>query len=379
MTIEQQLARLKARRTGSDRSAQVAMDQQFEIIAKVLAGEDYERRQVGKPHTRYALGAMSEVDATYTRISLETAGRVKAQLERRLPPHDLTVEFRLQGSVPLNVHIRGVSDVDLLVIATRSLMADMQGVRAQQGWYLQQPAASVVDLLSSLRHHSEDELVLAYPAADVDRTPPKAIKLSGGSLARPVDVVPAVWLDTAAYQLSGNETDRGVAIYHKTDRRTIDNLPFLHIHRIAERDQQAYGGLRKAIRLCKNIKADAEEDGRAIALSSYDIAGLLYHADLTALRAGAANELAILAEAQRHFDWCYSHQSVSKLYRTPDGSRAVLDTPERMDGLLSLSIKLDDLVREVAKEQGLAFRVAGTPSFDDARRVLSEMALTDVH
>lgn len=376
MTIEDRLGRLRARRTGSDGSAQVAMDQRLEIIEKMLAGEDYERRQAGRPHTRYALGAMAEVDATYTRMSLETAGRVEAQLDRRLPPHGLAVAFRLQGSVPLNVHIRGVSDVDLLVIATRSLFLDRLGVRAQRGYY---PPAEIepIDLLASLRRHSEDELTIAYPAADVDRSPPKAIKLSGGSLPRPVDVVPAVWWDTAAYQASGNETDRGVSIYHKADRRSIDNLPFLHIQRIDERDRHAYGGLRKAIRLCKNVKADAEADGRAIDLSSYDIAGLLYHADLNVLRAGLVNELVILAEAQRHLDWCYRNQAASTALTAPDGSRAILDTPERIEGLFRLSVRLDELAKEVAKEQSLALRVVGTPTLDDARRVLSQAVLTE--
>lgn len=377
MTIEQRLSRLKARRTGSDRSTRVALNQQLEIIAKALAGEDYERRQVGRPHTRYALGAMAEVDATYTRISMETADRVQAQLDRRLPPHGLAAEFRLQGSVPLNVHIRGVSDVDLLVIATRALFVDTHGVRAQQGYYTPAVVAPI-DLLALLRRHSEDELTAAYPAADVDRSPPKAIKLSGGSLPRPVDVVPAVWWDTATYQLSRDEIDRGVSIYHKVDRRSIGNLPFLHIHRIDGKDQQAYGGLRKAIRLCKNVKADAEDDGRTIALSSYDIASLLYHADLNNLRAGAINELAVLAEAQRHFDWCFCNQAVSTTLRTPDGSRAILDTQERIDGLRTLSVRLDELAKEVAKEQSLALRTIGAPTFEDARRVLSQAVLTEL-
>jgi hypothetical protein len=374
MTIEDRLRRLKARRTGSDRSSQVAAAQQLEILAKILAGEDYERRQADKPYTRYALGAMAEVDFNYTRISHETADRVQSQLARRLPSHGLDIEFRLQGSVPLNVHIRGVSDIDLLVLATRSLLLDRYGVRAQQGYY--SPAVvEPIDLLASLRRHSESELTAAYPAADVDRSKPKAIKLSGGSLPRPVDVVPAVWWDTAAYQLSGRETDRGVSIYHKAGHYTIDNLPFLHIQRIDEQDRQAYGGLRKAIRLCKNIKADVEEDGRNVALSSYDIAGLLYHANLDALRAGAISELGIIAEAQRHFDWCYANQDSAKRLRTPDGSRAILDSQERIDGLLTLSVQLDELATQVAKEHSLEIRLLETPSLERARRVLSQTVI----
>lgn len=374
MTIEQRLGRLSARRTGSDRSAYVADAQRQEILIKALLGESYQKRQPGKPHTQYALGAMAEVDARYTQISIETAARVENQLARRLGNANLEVEFRLQGSVPLNVHIRGVSDIDLLVIATRSFYYAREGVRAQRAEY---PPAAVdpIELLAIVRSRSETELAQAYPAVDVDISHPKAIKLSGGSLARPVDVVPAVWWDTAAYQVSGNEVDRGTSIFHKADRKTIQNLPFLHISRVSARDQVAGGGLKKAIRLCKNLKADAEEEGTKIGLSSYDIASLLYHADMRALGTGAVWELAVLAEAQRFFDWCYYNQGAASQYMTPDGSRPVLDTPERKTGLLLLSTQLDDLARKVAKEHSLELMLLEQVGLDQARNLLKNRRL----
>jgi len=370
--INQRLQKLRARRFGTDRSTRISFDQQIEILRKQALGEAYERRASGKPFTRYALGAMQEVDPDYTRISIETAARVQGQLERRLPLEGLVTTYRLQGSVPLNIHIRGVSDVDLLVIATDALYYATAGVRAQRGEY-SPPRREPIGLLANLRLKSERALDAAYPAVDVDKTHPKAIKLSGGSLARPIDVVPALWWDTAQYQFSGLEHDRGVSIYHKQENRTIENLPFLHIKRVQDQDALTFGGLLKAIRLCKNVKADAEDEGSPIGLSSYEIAGLLYHADLGALRHGAMFELNILAEAQRHLDWCYANPAQAQVLMTPDGSRRILDTPEKSSALLRLSSELDRLLVQVAKEQNALLYLQESPSMSSSRQAVSQL------
>jgi hypothetical protein len=127
------------------------------------------------------------------------------------------------------------------------------------------------------------------------------------------------------------------------------------------------GGLKKAIRLCKSVKNDAEEENdTSITLPSFDIAATMYHADRRALSAGAAYELAILAEAQRFLDYLTMNQSEAVKLRVPDGSRVIFDTPQKLAGLRALSVEMDDLLREVAKEQSqsLAF---GKPTLEQAR------------
>ena len=167
-------------------------------------------------------------------------------------------------------------------------------------------------------------------------------------MARPVDVVPAHWHDNVTYQTSGQECDRSVTIFDQKAFRTLDNLPFTHIARVHERDVGTLGGLKKAIRLCKNVKSDADGE---IALPSFDIAAIMYHADLMALRNGSVYELAILAETQRHLDFLYSNKEYAKTLLVPDGSRMIFDTEAKLTALTSLSVEMDDLAREVAKEQ----------------------------
>jgi hypothetical protein len=349
--IGNRLNQLANRRKGMDRLTRIAQDSQSEIITKSLQSETWQGRAKNQSYTRYALGAMQEVGPDYTRISVETAERVGAQLKTGLANAGLTADFRLQGSVPLNVHIRGVSDVDLLTIDQGFLTYTRTGALSLGGgWYFPTPKTSI-GVLSTLRTEAERILKNKYPAATVDTSGGKAISISGGSLARPVDVVPSHWHDSHVYQNSRQEHDRMVTILNKKVPETIENLPFLHIKRIQERCDRTFGSLRKAIRLCKNVKADAIEEGTSIDFPSFDIAATMYHADTEALKMGFFYELRILGEVQRFLDVLYHNETYAKSLRTPDDSRIIFDTQAKYEGMKRLSAEIDDLMKEVAKEQ----------------------------
>jgi len=368
--INDRLSQLDARRKGTDRLNRVSASAANDVLAKSLIAESWQKRATTKPNTRYALGAMQSVDQRYTEISLETAERVGKQLESGLPAYGASATFKLQGSVPLDVHIRGVSDVDLLTLDASFRTYDRNGAWSSAGIYQNPTTRTSAGAIAELRNAAEKVLKSAYPVADVDCNGAKCIALSGGSLARPVDVVPSHWHDTVEYQGSGQEHDRAVTILNKRSGTTLDNLPFLHIHRVHSRDTVLSGGLKKAIRLTKSVKSDAENQTEAAKLPSFDIAALLYHADQSALLLGRTYELAILAEAQRFLDWCYRNQSQSTLLLTPDGTRRILDTPAKIEGLLIISMEMDALAASVAKEQ-VAQLQFGQPNFSAFRDALT--------
>jgi hypothetical protein len=249
---------------------------------------------------------------------------------------------------------------------------DRTGQRAQLGQYTSPTSKTSIGVLTDLRNRAENTLKEKYPAAVVDTSGGKAISISGGSLQRPVDVVPAHWYDTAAYQASLAPHDRAITIFDKKKIETIDNWPFQHLKRIHDLDTALRGGLKRAIRLCKNVKADAESEGASITLPSFDIAAAMCHADQAALGIGYIYELAVLAETQRHLDYLTLNTDHAKTLRTPDGSRLIFDTPEKLAGLRRLSIEIDDLVLEVAREQSYLLRGQQSPSLSDSRKILSE-------
>ncbi|WP_315335269.1 hypothetical protein [Pseudomonas grimontii] len=362
--INERINRLRSRRSGLDRSSVIAMDAKDFIVNRSLTKEAWEHRVKDKPNTTFALGAMQEVDPTYTRISIETAERVSNQLSKRTSGN---LEFELQGSVPLNVHIRGVSDVDLLAIEADFHTYDARGHMSTSGQYRSPTSRTSVGVLTARRGEIGRALRDAFPAATIDTSGSKAIKLQGGSLARPVDVVPSHWHDTITYQASGQKHDRAVTILDSHKSTTIENWPFLHIKKVRERCETTGGGLRKSIRLCKNIKAELEAEGKPVTISSFDIASIMYHANMHSLSAGAYYELAILAETQRYLDYLWNNKEEARRLVVPDGSRFIFNTEDKFNGLLHLSVAMDSLLREVAKEQSFLLSLSEKPMLDASR------------
>ncbi|MDR7017071.1 hypothetical protein [Acinetobacter sp. 3657] len=299
-----------------------------------------------KPSVRYSTGAMQAVDQRYTEIGIETAKRIENQLKTRLPNHGLATEYKLQGSVPLDIHIKGVSDVDLLVIHKNHYRSEDCTVLLR---------SEDIKALQQLRNSSFYELKQAYPAVRIDNSGGKCISLTGGSLPRDVDVVPSHWVETNEYKNKGFEYLRGINILDKNIPTTFLNLPFAHIYWIKLICQYlTEGSLRKSIRLCKTIKADLIDEGSNITLSSYDLASIMYHANRDNLKHSKNYSLGIVLETQRFFDFLYHNQNYAKSLNTPDGTRKIFDSTEKLSSLITLSIALDNLVSDLCQDLGFS-------------------------
>lgn len=369
--INQRLQQLRTRRDGSRGMAMEGATLDSIFNKSIPPSELWESRgAVNQPHTRYALGSMQAVSETYTRVSKETADRVANQLKERLAKGGVHAEFHLQGSVPLDVHIKGISDVDLLTLSNELYTYDPKGAVALRGGYKNPAKRTSLEVLMELRGLVESSLDDAFPAAKVDKAGAKAVKISGGSLARDVDVVPAHWSDTIQYQATGKASDRGTRILDKKKQVTIENQPFRHIELIRARCDQVGGGLRKSIRLCKNVKADSD---RNITLPSFDIASVMYHANLEALRIGRYYELAILSETQRHLDQLACDHALAKTLYVPDGSRLIFDTDEKLRSLNELSYDIDELLSAVYAEHAPDYLTSTL--MPDKRQTISGLAV----
>lgn len=357
--VRRRLSDLKARRQGSF----MAMDS---LVENSVSMESFEARSSGE-WAKYTLGIMQEVDPKYTATSIAEGERVKNQIKNRI---STSVSFEYQGSVPLNVHIRGASDIDILVLLRDYLTYDRSGVGASG--YFPWTGPSGIDQLAYLRSELENGLEAAFPEANVDTAGDKAIGLSGGSLRRKVDVVPSYWNDSATYQASRNKKDREVCIFQKQSRTTFTNRPFLHIDKVSEKDRRCNGGAKKIIRMLKNLKADCDNPS-SIAVNSYEIAGLAYHFEDGPISLPVYRELALVAVTKQQLDRMINNKQWTMALTTPDGIRKIIDSEAKFDSLRLLRAEVNELAKNLAIELTREIWVSDS----DAIRVLNESYVSE--
>jgi hypothetical protein len=302
---------------------------------------------------KYAVGIMQAVPKRYTEISFKEGERVASSLKSGLRNEIDNITHEFQGSVPLDIHIKGASDVDVLVFHPYLI--------AQKPWEYAAAYTSVndgltmIDRIRQLRCSSERVLINNFPAASIDITKAKAINLKGGSLQREIDIVPAHWYDTIEYQRHGHKEDREVRIYDKSTNKTISNSPFKHMKRIRDRDAVYNGNLNRVCRMLKNLKEDSTEIRYKILdkISSYDIASLVYCMD-SDLTCPEYFELGLVSKTRDYLIDISSNDCEKGCeMMTPDGSRRVIDSAGKKDALIVLAVEVNDLLKSITNSLGI--------------------------
>ncbi|WP_176079769.1 hypothetical protein [Paraburkholderia tropica] len=354
--------KLRERRQGSLGSP--ALEGRF---GQVLASdsqsltEAYERR-AQSDSLKYALGAMQEVAEKYTTVSHKEKDRVTNQINGGMMRYGQSVDVQLQGSLALNIHLRRYSDVDLLVFPGDFLLYDSTGSAA----YTYAPSdRDKVQVVRTLRTNCYTILKDAFPEVDVDDSGAKCINLTGGSLARSVDVVPALWLDTADYQTSRRQADRGVQILDRPKLELTGNSPFLYMENVNLKDHATMGGAKKAIRLLKTLKYDAEDE---INFSSFDIASLVWNMSDAALSYPSYLETALLSSLQDEVNRLCENRAVADTLLVADKTRKIVRSDKDFKALQALNQELSDLIESIATE----LKPNQMPTFAMAKSALRE-------
>tara|TARA_R110002020_G_scaffold423744_1_gene632847 strand:+ start:6118 stop:7131 length:1014 start_codon:yes stop_codon:yes gene_type:complete len=293
---------------------------------------------------KYVIGTMQPIDPEYTKNTYIQAERVSNQLANRLTD---PCEYKYQGSVTNDTHIKAKSDIDLLVITGKFFTLENPQVPTSP--YKGNPLKDLMDL----RSETEDALENAFPRANINITGSKSISIEGGSLTRKVDVVPSNWYNTNKYTETGNNIYRGVQILDKSVPVQLANTPFLHNAWIDYKDGNTGGGMRKACRLMKSLKYDSDN----IDLSSYDIVSIAFNISDTSLCHPQGGELLILSSC---LDYCRKLQSDSALRQSievPDRHRKIFcDGHASLFGLNQLTQELEQLADDVLRENQRTFR-----------------------
>lgn len=235
----------------------------------------------------YVRLAMKSVEPEYTNRTKEAGEKVKTHLKNGLS----NAVFRYQGSVMTNTHIKGYSDIDLLVISDKFFTWDAYNVKQilndheTSQKYSSDSIAKLLaeskgssyggDTLDDLRKLRSDGETILYGVYDIcDISKPKSIKITNKSLNRDVDVVIANWYDDVRSIINSKGDYRGIQVYDKeNDIKGSPDYPFTSILKINIKSSETNGRLKKMIRFLKNIKSDSKID---IDLSSFDINAICF-------------------------------------------------------------------------------------------------------
>lgn len=340
MDYQSRLEKLRNRRTGN-----VGPDGIVNLTeaARTKAAEAYELLK--QPSSvKYAVGAMQSVGSEYTATSYEEGNRVKARLEEAFTALAVPIEVEYQGSLPMDVHVKGNSDVDLLLLHLGFRTVDIDPLK----YYPPYQGKPVLVEMKDLRGNCEDTLGRRYWACKVDCTNPKCVTLSGGSLARNIDVVPAHWHDALAYQQNGQKRHREVRILDKSIPVTLSNRPFEYMYQVDLKDAQVGGGLKKAIRLLKTLRYDATPE---IKFSSYDIAALAWNMSPTTLAVPYGLDLLLVERVSMQLDTWLAYRMQLNTLTVPDGSRTIMEgSAEKLAALQRLAQEARELVADIRRE-----------------------------
>ncbi|WP_372378427.1 hypothetical protein ACBZ91_05255 [Vibrio natriegens] len=337
INFEKRLGRLKVRRQGALELGTLEKMAMYESVGLDSLSLDDRKKENYETlrHSdaiKYTIGAMSPVDEKSTQVSIDEGERVANTLIDMLETSGIKTSFRMQGSVPLNVHIKGHSDVDMLILIKGTFL--YENPRAPGVFYF--PASDkrpMEDILRELRENSEEKLTTRYFATEVDCSNAKSIAMSGGSLKRKIDIVPSCWYNNIEYQLTDDDSERQVKIYNKDEHILLGNSPFKHIKLVDEKDQMYNGNLKKCVRLVKNLVADMPDDKKKKAkkLTSFDIVGVVYNMN-EKLNVNSYTPLALVDAVRQQFNVLRLFHSALNI-KVPDGSREVLDSEEKISAL----------------------------------------------
>lgn len=254
-----------------------------------------ELRGLGSPDLKileYVKRSMQGVEPRYTERTIEAGDKIKEHLKKNNP----NLDYKYQGSVMCNTHIKGYSDIDLVQI-TNSFYTHESKIKFNEKYSSdysltftqKQNLLNVINGtpfqgdantdLRNVRINAENVLLNVYNNVDVSKG--KSIEVNPTNPNRMVDVVTASWYESVNSALNKDAELKGIQVYDKlkNTRLSVD-FPFLKIRLLNEKDKTVNGRLKKMIRFLKTIKADSESDLKGI--SSFDISSICYNIPMLA-------------------------------------------------------------------------------------------------
>ncbi len=318
---------------------------QDDLTKSILVSEAFNKTTYTET-IRYVYEAMQEIDTAYTKKTYEACDKIKNHLTPGLAEAGIRVSYDYQGSVPTNTHIKLYSDIDLLAI--NGEFVTLQPPQIPPFPYKGDP----VEELKFMRKRTHQILDTVYTACTIDDTHSKALRISGGSLDRHIDIVFCSHYNSNEYVRTNNKYYRGIYVLDRDNNQQILNYPFTHMHNIDVKDTRVNGNEKRLIRFLKTLKADAKDDsGVTINLSSYDITSLVYRMDDADLILSASKRLLLLNKCRSYFNKIITDKDFRDSLTVANGTRKIFcDEGAKLTELVKLNDELNDVINDILYE-----------------------------
>lgn len=313
---------------------------------------------VGNNALEYVKRSMQGVAKEYTDRSIEAGTAVKNHLKEVL----YQVDYEYQGSVMTNTHVKGNSDIDLLVLCDKFYYANNPVVQSKYSSELNsyQLNESQISRLKShvanagnysgdssqdlrdIRTKSENKMKATYYKCDT--TKPKCIAIANQNLHRDVDIVVAAWHKTYEGIRDGVSKKNSIRVYDKDldDVGRVES-PFVSIERINTKDSSVNGRLKKMIRFIKTLKYDSQ---KLIDLSSFEINAICFNIETSKYSGKAFYDLVpVLAQ---EFAKIVTDTSYRDNIMSVDGSEPIFKGKEKKSGpIAQMYLEIDELLKDL--------------------------------
>lgn len=317
------LNRLKQRRTD-------------ENIQKAILTESFQKSELGES-VKYALESMKGIDESYTENTFKSAENVQNNIESGLSQDGYEVEFRHQGSVTTKTHIKLHSDIDIILI--NNAFITLESPQEPSSPFKGDPHAE----MKKLRETTFQNLDSIYK--QVDNSKGKSIKVFPTNPKRKVDVVFANWYNSNEYvQNSYQEVYRGVNIYDYSNHTRSHDFPFLNIRNINNKGVQTNDNDKRAIRLLKTLKEDANY---SIDLSSFEITSIVFGISNTSLAISELHQLKLLPVISNELEYLINNSTYRNSLLSPNGKEVVFPDNSKVIELKKLKQEVDDLYDDI--------------------------------
>ena len=314
-------------------------------LQKAVLSESFSDIKISES-VKYALESMSPIDQSYTKNTYLASENIKNNLIKGLNDKGLFVEFRHQGSVETDTHIKLHSDIDLLVFTEKFYSMELPLIPSSR--YLGDP----LEDLKELRQECYNVLYSTYD--QVENSKAKSIQVFPTNPKRKVDVVPANWVNTQDYQTTSNEKYRGIHLYDKENHSRQKDYPFMHIVNVKAKNNLVSGGFAKLVRLLKTLKVDSDNE---IKLSSFEITSIVFAMDNNLLIKPKYQELLLLNEGSKQLDKVIINKVYRESLMSPNSKENVFGTSEaKVIEIKKLKLELDELIEDITEELRKQFK-----------------------